>query len=249
MRGFVTVIGLLTLAQWVFVGLLYGFIHFQDKDSPETLAKLRDLPVVGGYFPKVKLISEAEKERDRSDELRTRRIEAQRLYDLPAAWDAEEFEGLSQSLSEKGESLDKLARELEQRRLEIEAMMAEIGRRETALVVAQARLDDKAASILKEQQEVQATRSALENTIDEVETQSYKRIAKLLAGIEARGAQERLMAAPENETIKERNVRFDEAARILTFMDVEQAGQIITSMTPTDAALVIERMKSLSTGR
>lgn len=246
MKGFVTVIGLLTLAQWAFVGLLYGFIHYQDKDSPETLAKLHDLPVVGGYFPKVKLMTQEEKDRQYGDDLRARRLEAQRFYSLPQAWNAEEFQKLSDSLSEKGEQLQKKERELEQRRLEVESMIAEIGRREQNLVTEQAQLDTVAASVLKDQEEVRSIRSRLESTVDDAKSESFRKTAKIVSGMTPTAAKEVLMAAPDNETMKERTVRFDEAAKILTFMDVETAGQIIESMTPTDASMVLERMKSFS---
>ncbi|MCB9834131.1 MAG: hypothetical protein H6807_16840 [Planctomycetes bacterium] len=249
MKGFVNVIGLLTLAQWVFVGLLYGFIHYQEKDSPETLAKLHDMPVVGGYFPKVTLVTQAEKDREYGDELRARRLEAQRIFNLPKSWSVEEFEELSQKLAARGEELTKHERELEQRQAEIQQMMDEISRREDALVGEQDKLDKKAAEVLKDREALTAATSNMQGKIDAYESQAYKRIAKLLAGIDPKGAQERLMSAPEGETTKERNARFDEAAKILTFMDVEQAGQIINSMEPPDAALVLERMKGLAPGK
>ena len=81
MKTLLSVVGLLTLAQWVFIGLLHVFLTVQDKRSPETLNRLHDVPVIGGYFPEVHVPTEDPEveNREYATDVRQRIREAKKL--------------------------------------------------------------------------------------------------------------------------------------------------------------------------
>ena len=234
MKVFISVVGLLTLAQWIFVGLLYGFLHAQEKTTPETMTKLHDFPVIGGYFPKVKIQTPEEKERKYGDDLRERLVDARRQWSLPPSYSEEEFIALLNDMKSRGERLKTESRNLEKLKIEVRTMVDEINRRETAVIADQGKLTKGQRSLEKEKQDVALSKKGQDKEIRKSEKKSNKDNANWFNNMTADAAKEKLLAVPKDATPNEIADTYRKAAQVLSLMDKEQAAKVIELIDPFD---------------
>ncbi|MFT7617188.1 MAG: hypothetical protein ACI97A_000822 [Planctomycetota bacterium] len=245
MKSFVAVIGLLTIAQWLFVGLLYGILEVQDKSSPETMNKLHGFPVIGGYFPEMKVPTEKEEAQKYGDSLRERLVDARRQWSLPASYNDEEFVALMTDIKSRGDLLKTESRKLEKLKLEVRSMVDEIDKREKAVVAKQGGLTIRERELLKSEAEVNLTKSKQDRVVAEQEQQHNRKIARWLNTMTSEAAAEKLMKGRENETAMEEEDRYRQAAMLLALMEDEQASKVIELLDPVDWVKIEEMKRSL----
>ncbi len=249
MKSFMGAIGMLTIAQWLFVGLLYVFLQVQNKTTPETMTKLHDFPVIGGYFPKVKVPTEKEKERTYGDELRERIVDARRQWNLPPSYKDEEFIALMTEIKTRGEKLKEESRKLEKRKLQIRSMEEEMNRREKVVIARFEKLAQAEQKLALVRNEVNLSKKGQDLRLARQEKEHNKKIARWLNSMSPEAAAERLTAAPENETPEEAQARYRQAARLLALLDDEQAAKVLESISKVDWVKIEEAKRSLPVGK
>lgn len=246
MKSFVAVIGLLTIAQWLFVGLLYGFLQAQGKaDSPETMNKLHNFPVIGGYFPEMKVATDKEEEQKYGDSLRERLVDARRQWSLPASYNDEEFVALMTDIKSRGDLLKTESRKLEKLKLEVRSMVDEVDKREKAVVALRGKITERERALIKGEAEVRLKKSKQARELAEQEQQHNRKISRWLNTMAPEAAAEKLMKGRENETAMEEQDRFRQAARLLALMEDEQAAKVIELLDPVDWVKIEEMKRSL----
>ncbi len=245
MKGFIGIIGLLTIAQWLFIGLLYGFLEGQNKNSPETMAKLHDFPVIGGYFPKVTLQTKEEKERSYGDKLREMTVDARLQWNLPASFNEEEFAKLMEEFKDRGDRLKSESRKIEKLKLEVRTMVDEINRREKMVLSQTHKLTQRENQLIKSEEEIALKKQGQAATLERQQKEHNRKIARWLNTMSPEGARDRLMKGGENESVAEKIDRYRQAARLLALMDEEQAAQVIEILDPVDWVKIQEMKRSL----
>lgn len=246
MRTILTVIGVLTVAQWIFIGLLHMFLTIQDKRSPETLSKLHDVPVIGGYFPDVKMETKEDQEQKYADRMTLRLIESKKYYDLPRAFDEDEITALLAEIKGRKEELTRARSLSEEREIQIASMVEDLDRREKEVNEAQANLDELAAALDTQQREMEFELSSLREKRDEVEATNLKKIAKWLNGVKPpEKARDFLLTGTDSDTPMLREERYLDAAKVLSVMDEEAVSKIIEVMDPLDYVQIEEKKKLL----
>lgn len=245
MRTIFTVVGALTVAQWIFIGLVHLFLTVQDKRSPETLAKLHDVPVIGGYFPDVKLESDDDKEQKYADRMTLRLIESKKYYDLPKSFDEAEINELVADIKSRKEDLARAMSLAEERQIQIASMVEDLERREKKIIDDRAQLDDLAVNLEKTEDDVALREKALGNKSSAAEEANLKKIAKWLNNLAAEKAANFLLEGTEGESMEEQDERFVNAAKVLSLMDEEAAAKVIETMDPVDWVRIEEKKKLL----
>ena len=245
MRTILTVIGVLTVAQWVFIGLLHMFLTVQDKRSPETLSKLHDVPVIGGYFPAVKLETEEDQEQKYADRMTLRLIESKKYYDLPRAFDEEEITTLVTDIKNRKEELARAKTRSEEREIQITALVEDLERREEKIIEDQAQLDELARKVELERDELELQLDGFRAQRDEIEAANLKKIAKWLNNVTPEKARGILLEGLDGATPAEREARYLDAAKVLNVMDEEAVAKIIETMDPVDWLPIAEKKKML----
>lgn len=245
MRTILTVIGVLTIAQWIFIGLLHMFLTIQDKRSPETLSRLHDVPVIGGYFPDVKVETDEDQEQKYADRMTLRLIESKKYYDLPRAFDESEITTLVADIKGRKEELARAKSLSEEREIQIASMVEDLERRESQVIEDQARLDELAVQLDKQQKEIELDLENLGRTSTEAEAANLKKIAKWLNNVTPGKARDFLLTGTKDESGNEREERYMDAAKVLSLMDEEAVGKIIESMDPIDWVRIEEKKKLL----
>ncbi len=235
MKKFLTILGLLTLAQWVFVGLLYGFLEVQGTNSPETMAKLHDRPLVGGFFPAVTLKTKEDKERAYGDEVRLKVLEAKEYYKLPESVNHEELKELLVFLRAKKDELAERERQLEDQTIEVRNLIDELDTREKKLGEERSQLEMVAAEVKLAKAEKKTEERNLAKKQANRARVNNKQMAKWFNEMEpAEAARRILREAVENETELERQERYRDAAILLSMMDGEKASQVIALIEPVE---------------
>ncbi len=243
MKTFLSMIGILTLAQWLFIGLLHVFLVAQDKRSPETLNKLHDMPVVGGYFPAVPMPTPEDEQREAAEKNLLQILEAKKYFELPAAFDAEELSELIQQIRSQKDDLETQAQEIAQRREEIQQLAEDYDRREKELLARQSALEKRASSLQKTEEELALKRSIVEDSADAIETTNLKKVATWMNGLPPEKAAELIVPdSVRGEGAEARRMRYRDAAKLLSLMDAEAASKVIANIDPLDW-LEIEKEK------
>ncbi|MEE9391628.1 MAG: hypothetical protein V3W41_03895 [Planctomycetota bacterium] len=246
MKSVFTIIGVLTLAQWVFVGLLHGFLIMQGKNSPETFHKLHRIPVVGGYFPVVDLPTDEDKEREHADAMRLRLLEAKRDLELPKAFDPETFQELIDEIKTKSSDLNDDRKGLEARESEVQSLIEELKEREETVNARQEKLAQEAERIKLAQRELTLKEASAKGEQDAAERENLQRLATVFEAMQPRLARERLVGTKENQgTEEERKQRYHDAARILTYMNTEVSAAIMEQLDPVEFVRIQQVMKGL----
>ena len=249
MKKALIVIGLLTVTQWVFIGLLHLFLTVQDKRTPETLLKLHDTPIIGGYFPGDRPPPKEEPERRYAESIKLRLIEAQKYYELPKAFDEEELLGLVEEVRQKRDALDAEKRRLAERAAEIEQILEEIARRERTVNESQTKVDELARRLETQQREMKLQLASLQEERDEILQENLKKMAKWLDNVRPEKVAEVLLVASPGETPEERDKRYLDAARVLSLMNDEQVAKVIEALDPVDWVRIEEKKKFLRSGK
>ncbi|MCA9322802.1 MAG: hypothetical protein KDB53_18820 [Planctomycetes bacterium] len=243
MKTFLSFIGILTLAQWLFIGLLYGFLTLQDKKSPETLSRLHDTPVVGGYFPAVDVRTDEDREREKESDRLRRIVEAKKYYELPIAFDENELTGLIEEIRAGKAEVERQRRDLEERREEIMQLVSDFERREEQLVERQKGMEKIAIDLKITEDELTFKTRVAEGEVDRIEAENLKRIALWMNGMDPAQAAKRLLPDEvKGESREQRQLRYLDAAKLLSRMDPEVASQVIAEIDPLDW-LEIEKEK------
>jgi len=246
MKTIISIIGILTLAQWVFVLMLHVFLTVQDKRSPETLNRLHDLPVVGGYFPSVEEPEPGDEDIDESRALRSRILDAEQLIELPKGLTADEVRDLYTKISEQRKRLNRIESELAGRREALDEMTRDLDRREQELLDKQSRLEARARELTKQNAELIGLQKSLGRRLDAVEAANLKKIAKIYDDIEPEKVVSFLTATGSaDEDPKLREARAEKAARILALMSPKKASLVMGAMSPIDQLRLREKMERL----
>lgn len=247
MKNFAAAIGILTIAQWVFVGLLHVFLGVQHKKSPETLNRLHDVPVIGGYFRPVQPENPIEKLSAEAAERNLRIVEAKEIFDLPEAFDLKDLEAMAEEIRSRKSELSKTRIDLDEKSLSLSELEKEIERRETLVAANQVDLEKKANEINSKMVELEAERRRQSNQASEAESVVLKKLAKIYGEIEPTKAAELLHPADDIDGPK---MSADEkalaAAKILAYMEPERSAKVLEVMNTVDAVRVGEKMKSLT---
>lgn len=171
MKKLLSILGVLMLAQLIFVGMVHVLIRTQGKDSPETLTALHAMPVIGGFFmPPPPDPDELTPEQIRDLKAVRRLRESLELYDLPHGFSREEMEKLTHELASARTESEQLRMDHERRVKEFEAERREVE-------AERARLTELAEALGKETESLQARRSELaqrENLLEAQEETNLK---------------------------------------------------------------------------
>ncbi|MEZ6195535.1 MAG: hypothetical protein R3F20_07380 [Planctomycetota bacterium] len=245
MKNLLAIVGMLTLALWVFVGLLHGFLVIQGKNSPETYAKLHAIPVVGGYFPAVEIPSEEQVEKAEEDAIRLDIVKARTDFKLPPGWTAEQLEELIADVKSQRESLVKDRETVEAEREATVALIEELDAREQNVNAMQVKLDALAQTLSKRQDELDVQLRSWEVERDEKIDANLKRMSKVVAGMKPDLARNLLIGESESLPEDERAERYADAARLLSFLSPEASSAIMERMTPVEYQRILEVMKAM----
>ena len=124
-------------------------------------------------------------------------------------------------------------------------MVDEINRRETAVIVTQAKLTKEQRSLEKEKQDVALSKRGQDKEIRLSEKKSNKESANWFNNMTADAAKEKLLAVPKNATPTEVADNYRKAAQILSLMDKEQAAKVIELIDPFDWVRIEEAKMTL----
>jgi hypothetical protein len=248
MKTFCAILGVLTLAQWVFIGLLHGFLTLQHKRSPETMSKLHDIPVVGGYFMPLKTESDAEKLNVEQAERNLRLIEAKEILALPAAFSPDDLRQLTEDIKARKAQLFETRQDFEERETRLADLRQEIERREKTVASRQEELEKKAQEMGRQQIELQSQLKVRDVEKSDAEATVLKKLAKIYAEIDPQKAAQLLITpaeleGDEKETVDATALR---AAKVLVYMDAEKSARVLEIMDAVEAVRVGEKLKQLA---
>lgn len=242
MKHFVSLIGMLAIAQLIFVALVHVFITVQDKRSPETLAKLHDLPVIGGYFPAVDLPTNEEQASTRLREQRTEIIEAREFFNLPD-FPLEELTTLSEDVRDQKQRLVTAEKGLEERRAELDTLIQEIARREENIATGQEAIDRKVRELELQYSEVAAQQAGIERKADAQQQLMLKKLAKIYNEIEPERAAA-LLSSTDGDP-RTADERLAQSAQILDLMEAANSAAVFAAMETVDAIRLQDKMRAL----
>ena len=241
MKKVLFTLGVLMLAQLMFVGLVHVLINVQGKNSPETLESLHAMPVIGGYFfpPSV------DREELTADQVRDLKAvrnlrESLQLYELPAGFSREEMEKLSHDLASARTANDQLRIALDAQH---EALAAE--RREEA--TERKRLETLATELTPQAESLQAGLEELshrENRLAQAETKNLRTV---------RATYEKMQPAKEADILG--GMEIDLVARILAGMSDRTSARILQEFEAapegggtSKAVQITKRMMAITSG-
>lgn len=245
MKFIVSTVGLLTLAQWMFILLLHVFLTVQDKRSPETLNKLHDTPIIGGYFPAVETTTDTEKEEAHAQAMRIRLSEAKKFFEMPEAFSTEELKTLSQDIREQKAMLQRVRTQYEEQQAQLGDLIKEVERREAAVNEQTKQLQARTSELEKRELENASMQKTMSKRLSAIEQNNLKRMAKIFNAMQPEKVAEYLNTAPADESKEALERRTETAARILNFMDPAQAGAVFEAMEAIDAVRIRQRMQIL----
>lgn len=246
MKSFFSVVGMLTVATWVFVGLLHVFLQVQGKNSPETYQKLRKIPVIGGYFPDTKPETDEEAQRRAEDKIRLDIAKSTADMQLPRGWTAEQLSEFIKDLKDQRERLVAEQDRLDDERRAADELLMELGDREQTIARHQAALDERAKDLTKQRDLLDATKRSFEQDRDSKIDAALRRQAKVVANMKPQKAVALLVGEVENEKdLIERDERYRDAARLLSYLPAEASSAIMEQMKPIEYQRVMEVMKQL----
>lgn len=247
MKTFAAVIGTLTLAQWVFIGLLHGFLTVQHKRSPETLTRLHKVPVIGGYFIPPHEESDVDKINEEQAQRSLRIVEAKEVFDLPPAFDQDELKKLVDEVRSRKEQLHQTRQDIDERETRVGDLEREIERREKAVAMRQEEVEKKAQEVSKVRAELDADVKAHDVQKTEAEQTILKKLAKIYGELEPSKAAAILSKNPSGDDgaagIDERAMN---AAKVLTYMEPDKSAKILESLDAIEAVRIAEKMKELA---
>lgn len=247
MKTVFSVVGMLTVAMWVFVGLLHVFLNVQGKNSPETYQKLRAIPVLGGYFPDVKPETDEEAQKRAEDKIRLDIAKSTSDMQLPRGWTAEQLAEFIQELKAQRESLVAEREQLDDERRAADELLKELDSRENDIARHQAALDETAKDLTKQRDLLDATRRSFEQDRDAKIDAALRRQAKVVANMKPKKAKDLLVGGVEEiEDTVERDERFRDAARLLSYLPAESSSAIMEQMSAIEYQRVMDVMKTLT---
>lgn len=249
MKTFAAVIGTLTLAQWVFIGLLHGFLTVQKKRSPETLERLHNIPVVGGYFLPPKEDKKVDELNEEEAKRNVRLVEAREVFNLPPAFDMNELKSLTDDIRARKDQLATARADLDERETRIGDLEKEVERREKKVAEDQEKLEARSQEVSRKQSEVDRQSQFATEEKAVTEAAAYKKIAKVYAEIDPVKAAEFLMKdtgkADADGQAPSADDRARNAALLLTYMDADKSAKIIEAMDSVQAVKITEKMREI----
>lgn len=244
MRTVIATIGWLTLAQWLFIGLLHGFLALQDKRTPEVMGRLHAVPVIGGYFPGSPPPA-GDPVRDDDEYVRVRMLEARRFVDLPAPFDREELDRLIGQLGTERDAHIAARSALEDERQHLLALREELDAREQVVASRQEELDSRAAEVAAARVTVDALAARQDERTTAIRDENYRWLAKVYAEIEPERAALSLSTELKEAPTAEVENRAEKLAGILRFMDSDAVGRILAEMEPVDELRIRQKMETM----
>jgi flagellar motility protein MotE (MotC chaperone) len=246
MKSFFSLVGMLTVALWVFVGLLHLFLNLQGKNSPETYQKLRGIPVIGGYFPDVKPETDEEAARRAEDKIRMDIASSSSDMQMPRGWTVEQLEEFIRELKTQRERLVAEQETLDEERRAAEELLNELDEREATIAQHQEALDAKAKDLTLQRDLLDATKRSFEDDRDAKVDANLRRVAKVIENMKPQKAMALLVGGVlKIEDEDEVSERYRDAARLLAYLPAEASSAIMEQMTPVDYQRVVSVMKTL----
>jgi len=216
MKKILPALGVLLLAQLVFVGLIHVFLLVQGKNSPETLATLSRLPVIGGFFPEPEEVEPAPTAGDIQDEDMKRFLaEGDELFRLPKEIPRETVNEVLEAARSSRKRYEDLAAELQSELEALEIQKAQVLADRNALTQ---RIETLASS----EQELEARWKELEarqRIVEAEEEKSYLRLGEIYARM-----------SPDKAALVLKGMVPEEAARILAGIEPRNQGKIFDAM-------------------
>ncbi len=233
MKKVLGALGILMLAQVLFVGLVHVFLRAQGKDSPETLEALHAMPVVGGFFfpppPEEPPLTTEERR-----EMRARRQleESRGFFELPPGFTRERMEELFRTVADARARYEARLQEMEEEKAGLETMRAEF-------LTEQQRLESRAAELTSQARNLQAGREELDlrsNRLEAAELQNLKASMAIYEQMPADGAAAVLRDLNDVDTV----------AKLLKQMSPRKSGKILAAMETPLAVQVTRRMQAIT---
>ena len=228
------ILGILFVAQIVFVGLIHVFLMVQGKNSPETMGSLHSLPMIGGFFfpPDAGKEKKLTPEDKRRKEAREALEDGEAFFPLPEGFDRKELSDFFVSLKEAragyAEQKQKLAIE---REALVTANSAVEAQREELLKGA-SELEERARNLEAQMSEVEARR----NRIKQSEIKNLKAIAVIYEKIsDPQQAAEKLQMLEDDDLV----------AKILFQMSSRASSKVLAALDTPRAVAVTRRMQAL----
>lgn len=218
MKKALSILGVLMLAQLMFVGLVHVLITVQGKKSPETLESLHAMPVIGGYF----FPAAADPEDLTPDQVRdlksVRRLrESLELYDLPQGFSREEMEKLAHDLADARTENAQMRQDLDQQREALATERREVASERKRLETLATELTTQAGSLQARLEEL----SHRENRLEEAEEKNLRAV---------RATYEKMQPA--------------KAAEILGGMDIDLVARILAGMSDRNSARILQEFEA-----
>lgn len=239
MKKIVTVAGILFLAELLFVGLVYGLLAARGRLNPETLGRLHDLPVVGGFFGRG---GKTNPKAPTPEELRDARIrraidETEDALRLPPPYTREEVDRLVTELRAARLSAEQKAKELERLELERGTLEAEIAARREVLDTDLETLDRRLKEFRALREEIAKERSSLSEALRSDELKNFKLIAGIYEKMGAESAAAQLAELDD-----------DACARVIAAMEPRIAGKVLGAFETLKAVSVTRRLQKFRAG-
>ncbi len=214
MKKALMVLGVLMLAQLVFVGLVHVLIRVQGKDSPETMESLHGMPLIGGFFIPPKVVEEElDPEQVRDAETVHRLRESLELYELPEGFSREELEGLAHDLASARTESQQQRLDMNQERVALDAEKREA-------TAERQRLEQLAVELTSQAESLQAALDEVTQRENRLEDAQRKNLGIVRATYE------------KMEPIK--------AAEILAAMDEDLVARILSGMSERNSARILQ---------
>lgn len=237
MKQIFNVLGMIFVAQLLFVGLVHVFLLLQEKHSVQTLETLHAMPVVGGFFlppsgEEARELSEAERRRLEAEEALR---EGEEFFPLPEGFDREELTSMLRTLGDTRRAQERKEQQLAEEREALVAATAALESQREELMKFSERIETRVQELEAKQNELAARR----NRIEESEVENLKTIASIYEG----------MSDPAVAALKLSRQPDDLIARILHQMSPRKRAKIVEMMETTRAVAVTREIEALDLNR
>ena len=216
MSKILPIFGVVFLAQITFIGMIHLFLVIEDKNSPETLATLSRIPVIGGFFPDPGPQETTPTPGERQDQdIRRMLASGDELFKLPREMDADEVRNHIDSASRARKNYEEMLDELKSEREALSVQKAQVNGDQQDLTA-------KIESLAKLEKDLEARWRELEakqRIVAEEEAKSFSRLGEIYA-----------------------KMKPDKAATVLGSMEAQEAAKIMESIEPRYQGKIFNEM-------
>lgn len=226
------VLGVIMIAQLLFVGLVHVFLKVQGKDTDESYGALHRVPVLGGFFPEqevkpVPLSPEEQRERRAREKL----LESREFFPLPAGMEPAELEQMLRDVKDSRTRYEHGLLDVEKQRTDLARMKTELETEKDSLVALGSQLEEKA-------KDLQAGREELEFSTNRIAAQEMKNLKA------AAVLYEQMEPAAAGAILG--SLGPDIAAKILAQMSPRKSGKLLEVLPTPRATEIARRMQAIA---